>query len=86
MAGEELLKDQIKSFFTKVGELTGGSFAVSYEALFADGDYKAGLALLSAEREGERHVWKAMELIRIEEGQIAHHQIFEEDQYALDRW
>jgi hypothetical protein len=27
-----------------------------------------------------------MELIRIEEGQIAHHQIFEEDQYTLDRW
>ena len=79
-------RDEIKSFFAQVGELTEGTFRASYGALFADNDYEAALAILSAERKGERHEWKAMELMRVEDGQIAHHQIFEDDQYALDRW
>lgn len=79
-------REEIKSFFAKVGELTGGTFRADYEALFSDRDYAAALASLSAEREGERHEWKAMELMRIEDEMIAEHQIFEDDQYALDRW
>jgi ketosteroid isomerase-like protein len=79
-------RDEIKSFFAQVGELTGGTFRASYDALFSDQDHAAALASLSAEREGERHEWKAMELMRIEDGMIAEHQIFEDDQYALDRW
>jgi ketosteroid isomerase-like protein len=79
-------REEIKSFFTQVGELTEGTFRASYEAIFADNQYEAALASLNAERKGERHEWKAMELVRIENGQIAHHQIFEDDQHALDRW
>lgn len=79
-------RDEIRSFFAQVGELTEGSFSADYEALFAGNGHEAALASLSAERKGERHEWKAMELIRVEDGQIAHHQIFEDDQYALDRW
>ena len=69
-----------------MGELTNGTFSASYVALFSDQDHETALASLSAEREGERHEWKAMELMRIEDGMIAEHQIFEDDQYALDRW
>jgi ketosteroid isomerase-like protein len=79
-------REEIKSFFMRVGELTNGTFSASYVALFSDQDHEAALASLSAEREGERHEWKAMELMRIEDGMIAEHQIFEDDQYALDRW
>ena len=79
-------REEIKSFFARVGEFTGGTFRADYDALFSDRNYAAALASLSAEREGERHEWKAMELMRIEDGMIAEHQIFEDDQYALDRW
>ncbi len=79
-------REEIKGFFMRVGELTGGSFSAGYDALFAGDGYEAGLASLSAEREGERHEWKAMELMRVEDGEIVHHQIFEDDQHALDRW
>jgi hypothetical protein len=86
LAGDYRGRDEIKGFFTKVGERTGGTFSASYEALFSDQNHAAALASLSAEREGERHEWRAMELLRIEDGKITHHQIFEDDQYALDRW
>ena len=86
LSGDYRGREEIKSFFVRVGELTNGTFSPSYEALFADQGHEAALASLSAEREGERHEWKAMELLRIEDGKIAHHQIFEDDQYALDRW
>jgi ketosteroid isomerase-like protein len=79
-------REEIKGFFIKAGEMTGGTFRAGYEALFSGDGYEAGLAILSGERKGERHEWKAMELLRIEDGMIAHHQIFEDDQHALDRW
>ena len=86
LAGDYRGRDEIKRFYSQVGERTGGTFSVTYEALFSDQNHAAALASLSAEREGERHEWKAMEILRIKEGKIAHHQIFEDDQYALDRW
>ena len=86
LSGDYRGREEIKGFFVKAGEHTGGTFRAGYEALFSGDGYEAGLAVLSGEREGERHEWKAMELLRIEDGMIVHHQIFEDDQHELDRW
>lgn len=79
-------RDEIRSFFAQIGERTGGSFSATHEALFSGEGQAAVLVSLVAERNGERHEWKAVDVIRVEDGLIAYHRTFEGDQYSLDEW
>ena len=44
LAGDYRGRDEIKRFYSQVGERTGGTFSVTYEALFSDQNHAAALA------------------------------------------
>jgi ketosteroid isomerase-like protein len=86
LSGEYRGREEIRGFFEQVGARTEGRFHAEHAALLSGRDHAAALVQLNAEAGDRKHAWTAVDIVRVRDGKIAHHRIYEGDQYALDAW
>jgi uncharacterized protein len=86
LSGDFTGHDQIKAFFQRTMELSGGAFRIDVEHVLADGDLVVALVTIHAQRNGtaasfpEVHVW------RMKNGRAVQFREYQGDEQREDRF
>ena len=76
--------DEVVAFFTKLFELTDGTFALAVQQVIADDTGAVVIVNATATRDGQALAWRAAHLWRIESGKATSFEDFVSDGQAID--
>lgn len=76
--------DEVVAFFTKLFEVTGGSFALDIERIVADDTGAVVVSTATATRNGVSHTWGITHVWEVTNGLATSLRIFSDDGQAMD--
>jgi hypothetical protein len=84
LSGEHKGRDAIRAFLETAMELTRGTLRPEIHDVLADDEHVALLVELSADRDGKRFAWAAVDVYHVRDGVIQEHWVAESNQYVVD--
>jgi uncharacterized protein len=87
ISGEFRGKEAVFGFFAKLMQETGGTFKTEVHDILANGEHGAVLVTNTAERNGKRHEWRAVNVSHTDgDGRVTEFWAFPENSQELDEF
>ena len=86
LSGDYTGHDQIKGFFRRTMELSGGVFSIDVHNVFAEGDLVVVLTTVNAQRNGVSASFREVHVWRMRDGKATEFREYQGDEQREDRF